>query len=101
MTKDYEIIGQPRFLDSKNRDEIISKIFYNAAQKRLFVNESLYFDNVSGAVYAYKIGGYAVLDKYLKSHKGEKIDCKHFEQVIKTLHKSLEIEAKISQIALD
>ena len=95
-----ESVGKPLFNDTANKNERIDKIAYNAESKRLFVNSSLYFDNVSAEVWEYKIGGYAVLDKYLKSHKGESIDYTHFERVIKTLHKSLQIEAKIAQIEL-
>ena len=96
-----ESVGEPLFNDTANKNERIDKIAYNTESKRLFVNASLYFANVSAEVWEYKIGGYAVLDKYLKSHKGESIDYTHFERVIKTLHKSLEIESKIAQISLD
>ncbi|WP_258865523.1 type ISP restriction/modification enzyme [Helicobacter sp. MIT 99-5507] len=61
----------------------------------------MYFDKVSPQVWDYKIGGYQVLDKYLKSHKGEEIDYSHFQKVIQTLHKSLEIESKIAKIEIN
>ena len=53
---------------------------------------------MSSEVWEYTIGGYQVLDKYLKSHKGEEIDYEHFQKIIAILHKSLEIEKEISQI---
>ncbi|MGI0406428.1 type ISP restriction/modification enzyme [Helicobacter himalayensis] len=93
-------IGEALFKDKDNRNLTITKPKYNEQEQRLFVNDSLYFDKVSKEVWEYKIGGYAVLDKYLKSHKGEEIDYKHFEKVIQSLHKSLEIEFKISKITL-
>ena len=43
------------FEDNKNKNEMIEKINYN--EKKLFVNESLYFKNVDKAVWEYKIGG--------------------------------------------
>lgn len=49
-------------------------------------------------VFEYKIGGYQVLDKYLKSHKNENIDYSHFENVIKILTKLIEIENEISKL---
>lgn len=67
---------------------------------RDFVNNSLRFCGVSEAVWEYKIGGYAVLDKYLKSHKGDNIDFKHFSRIIQALHRSLEIESQITNIKL-
>lgn len=90
-------VGEPMFKDNKNKNEKIVKAIYNENEKDLFVNESLYFKNVDKEVWEYKIGGYQVLDKYLKSHKNENIDYEHFENVIKILTRSIEIEAEISK----
>ncbi len=94
-------IGEAIYKDKTNKNLIIAKIAYNQTTKQIFVNDSLYFDNVDSSVWEYKIGGYQVLDKYLKSHKGEKIDYDYFQKIIQTLHKSLEIESSIAKIALD
>lgn len=101
MKEDIKNIGHFDFLEGKEKNLKIEKITYREKEKRLFVNESLYFDNVSSSVWEYKIGGYQVLDKYLKSHKNENIDYQHFKKVIQALHKSLEIEKKISEIHLE
>lgn len=93
-------IGEPLYKDMKNKNLTIIKPSYKESEQKLFVNESLYFDNVSKAVWGYKIGGYQVLDKYLKSHKDEKIDFEHFQRVIQTLHKSLDLEQEIAKIDL-
>lgn len=97
---ELEEIGEPLYNDKNNKNNTIEKPRYNAESKRLFVNSSLYFDKVESSLWEYKIGGYAVLDKYLKSHKGEVIDFIYFQQIIQTLHKSLEIESRISAISL-
>lgn len=97
---ELESIGEPLYNDKKDKNLIIEKPNYNAESQRLFINKSLYFDKVDSSVWEYKIGGYQVLDKYLKSHKGEEIDFTHFQKIIQTLHKSLEIESKISTIPL-
>ena len=91
-------VGEPMFKDNKNKNEKIVKAIYNENEKDLFVNESLYFKNVDKEVWEYKIGGYQVLDKYLKSHKKENIDYEHFENMIKILTSSIEIEAEISKL---
>ena len=91
-------VGEPMFKDNKNKNEKIVKAIYNENEKDLFVNESLYFKNVDKEVWEYKIGGYQVLDKYLKSHKNENIDYEHFENMIKILTRSIEIEAEISKL---
>ncbi|MCH5322217.1 MAG: N-6 DNA methylase [Helicobacter sp.] len=92
-------IGQSFYKDRNNRNNTIEKIAYNEAKQELFVNESLYFRNVSKEVWEYKIGGYQVLDKYLKSHEDEKIDYSHFTHMIQTLSKSLELEKEIAKIS--
>lgn len=93
-------IGQSFYKDTNNKNNTIAKISYNEAKQELFVNESLHFRNVSKEVWGYKIGGYQVLDKYLKSHKNEEIDYSHFTRMIQTLAKSLKLEKEIVKIKL-
>ncbi|MGM9262972.1 type ISP restriction/modification enzyme [Campylobacter jejuni] len=92
--------GEALFKDIKNKNFKIQKIKYNKDVKELFINESLYFNKVSPEIYEFKIGGYAVLDKYLKSHKEEDIDHKHFTLIIQTLDETLKIQDEISKINL-
>ncbi|EAH5991637.1 type ISP restriction/modification enzyme [Campylobacter jejuni] len=93
-------VGEALFKDIKNKNLKIQKIKYNKDTKELFINESLYFTKVSLEIYEFKIGGYAVLDKYLKSHKEEDIDHKHFTLIIQTLNETLKIQDEISKINL-
>lgn len=93
-------VGEALFKDIKNKNFKIQKIKYNKDVKELFINESLYFNKVSPEIYEFKIGGYAVLDKYLKSHKEEDIDHKHFTLIIQTLNETLKIQDEISKINL-
>ena len=89
---ELESIGEPLYNDKNDKNLIIEKPSYNAESKRLFINKSLYFDKVDSSVWGY--------NKYLKSHKGEEIDFTHFQKIIQTLHKSLEIESRIAAIEL-
>ncbi|EEP6852903.1 DNA methyltransferase [Campylobacter jejuni] len=93
-------VGEALFKDIKNKNFKIQKIKYNKDVKELFINESLYFNKVSPEIYEFKIGGYTVLDKYLKSHKEEDIDHKHFTLIIQTLDETLKIQDEISKINL-
>ncbi|HEE9081982.1 TPA: DNA methyltransferase [Campylobacter jejuni] len=93
-------VGEALFKDIKNKNFKIQKIKYNKDIKELFINESLYFNKVSPEIYEFKIGGYAVLDKYLKSHKEEDIDHKYFTLIIQTLDETLKIQDEISKINL-
>lgn len=103
LLKDSELnsnAGEALFKDIKNKNFKIQKVKYNKDTKELFINESLYFSKVSPEIYEFKIGGYAVLDKYLKSHKEEDIGYKHFTLIIQTLDATLKIQDEISKINL-
>lgn len=94
--EDLPNVGEPKRLDRKIQNTTIENPTYS--QNKLSINPNLYFDEVSNGVWNYTIGGYQVLDKYLKSHKGEEIDYEYFQKIIAILHKSLEIEEQISRI---
>ncbi|WP_139453157.1 type ISP restriction/modification enzyme [Campylobacter armoricus] len=103
LLKDEELdsnVGEALIKDTKNKNLKIEKIKYDKTTKELFINENLYFNEVSPEIYEFKIGGYAVLDKYLKSHKEEDIDHKHFTLIIQTLDETLKIQDEISKINL-
>ncbi len=53
-------------------DEIMEKPAWNGG--KLFINKSQWFEPVTKEVYEFYIGGYQVLDKYLKDQKGRKLD---------------------------
>ncbi|MCI0514057.1 N-6 DNA methylase, partial [candidate division KSB1 bacterium] len=48
----------------------IEKITYQADEQRVYINQEKYFEGITPAVWNYHIGGYQVLQKYLKDRKG-------------------------------
>ncbi|MGN8442553.1 type ISP restriction/modification enzyme, partial [Helicobacter pylori] len=62
-------IGESYYKEVHDRNPIIKKPLHNELEQRLYINHSAYFRGVSQEIYNYRIGGYGVLDKYLKSHK--------------------------------
>lgn len=60
-------IGEPEADGEQNF--VVEKVRYDDAMQRLYFNKTCYFAGVWPAVWNYKIGGYQVLDKYLKSRK--------------------------------
>ena len=77
------------------KNYIVEKIYHE--NDRLYFNKSCYFANTSEEIYNFKIGGYQVLDKYLKSRKGLDIfdDLSHIQKIIKSLQSTIEIMQKI------
>ncbi|MBD3338864.1 MAG: N-6 DNA methylase [Candidatus Lokiarchaeota archaeon] len=50
-------------------------------QERLYINKTQYFDKVPEEVYNFYIGGYQVLDKYLKDRKGRTLSLEEIENI--------------------
>ena len=59
----------------------VEKPRYDLQHERLHINKTQYFSPVSRDVWAFHIGGYQVLDKYLKSRKGRTLSLDEIENV--------------------
>ncbi|WQX52243.1 N-6 DNA methylase [Helicobacter pylori] len=82
-------------------DCIIKKPLHNEPEQRLYINHSAYFRGVSEEIYHYMIGGYGVLDKYLKSHKNESCDFDHVSNIIKVIARTIEIQKTLGFLTSD
>jgi len=79
-------------------DDKIEKIIYNEDEKRIYINQDKYFDNVIPEVWNYKTGGYQVLQKYLKDRKNRKMDApRHYCRIIGAITKTIEIQNQIDE----
>ncbi|AHA87440.1 Adenine specific DNA methyltransferase [Helicobacter pylori BM012A] len=93
-------IGESCYKEAHN--PIISKKpSYNEPEQRLYINHSAYFRGVSQEIYDYRIGGYCVLDKYLKSHKDESYDFDHVTRIIKVIARTIEIQKTLGFLTSD
>ena len=59
----------------------VEKPRYDPQHERLHINKTQYFSPVPADVWAFHIGGYQVLDKYLKSRKGRTLSLDEIENV--------------------
>jgi hypothetical protein len=55
---------------------------YNPKELRLYLNPQQYFAPVPEEVWNFHIGGYQVLDKYLKSRRGWELSLDEIENVL-------------------
>ncbi len=92
-------IGESGYIKAHERNPIISKPSHN--EQRLYINHSAYFSGVSQEIYDYRIGGYCVLDKYLKSHKNESCDFDHVTRIIKAIACTIEIQKTLGFLTSD
>ena len=85
---------------SKN-DNPVERPTYDSRIQRLYVNKNIYFEPVPEDVWNFHIGGYQVLDKYLKSRKGRILSLDEKENIInivKVLRFTIDQMMKIDQI---
>ncbi|MFP6226536.1 type ISP restriction/modification enzyme [Helicobacter pylori] len=95
-------IGESCYKESHDHNPIISKKpSYNEPEQRLYINSSAYFRGVSEEIYNYMIGGYGVLDKYLKSHKDESCNFDHVTNIIKVIARTIEIQKTLGFLTSD
>ncbi|GAA7741906.1 DNA methyltransferase [Helicobacter pylori] len=92
-------IGESGYIEAHERNPIIKKPSHN--EQRLYINHSAYFSGVSQEIYDYRIGGYCVLDKYLKSHKNEPCDFDHVTHIIKVIARTIEIQKTLGFLTSD
>ncbi|MDD4223611.1 MAG: N-6 DNA methylase [Candidatus Cloacimonetes bacterium] len=74
-------------------DNDVSKVFYTESLQRLSINDTQYFDAIPEPVYRFHIGGYQVLNKYLKDRKGRTLTLDEIN--------SVEFIAKILAFTMD
>ncbi|GAA9514702.1 hypothetical protein UBN28_02230 [Helicobacter pylori] len=94
-------IGESYYIEAHERNPIIKKPSHNEPEQRLYINHSAYFVGVSQEIYDYRIGGYCVLDKYLKSHKNEPCKFDHVTNIIKIIACTIEIQKTLGFLTSD
>jgi predicted helicase len=79
----------------------VEKQSYNSKEKRVYLNNNQYFEGVEPEIWQYQIGGYQVLDKWLKDRKTRLLsieDIKHYCRVVTALAKTIEIQREIDEL---
>ncbi|GAA8873624.1 DNA methyltransferase [Helicobacter pylori] len=90
-----------KLTEAHERNPTIKKPSHNEPEQRLYINHSAYFRGVSEEIYHYMIGGYGVLDKYLKSHKNESCNFDHVRNIIKVIARTIEIQKTLGFLTSD
>jgi len=71
---------------------------------RVYINDKQYFEGIAPKVWEFHIGGYQVLDKWLKARKGRKLswdDLRHYQRIVVALEQTMatmeEIDGEIAE----
>jgi predicted helicase len=84
-------------------DNAVTEVTYKPLEQRIYINKQQYFEGIVPEVWAFKIGGYQVLDKWLKDRKEAKLslsfdDVLHYQRVVVVLKETMQIMAEIDQL---
>ena len=89
----YQVIG----------DNQVSEATYNSELQRVYINKQNYFTDIPPHIWEFKIGGYQVLDKWLKDRKNAKRELSaeeiiHYQKIVIALTETLRLMQEIDII---
>lgn len=84
-------------------DNAVTEVTYKPAEQRVYINKTRYFEGIAPEVWEFKIGGYQVLDKWLKDRKKAKRtlsfdDVLHYQKVVVALKETMQLMVEIDQL---
>ncbi len=83
----------------KGGNDRIEKIKYNEKENRIYINKDKYFEGIKPEFWNYYIGGYQVLQKYLKDRKGRNMDdAPLYCRIVTAIARTIEIQNEVDKI---
>lgn len=82
-------------------DHKVEKIGYDEEKHRVVINKKQYFEPVSKEVWEYQIGGYMVMQKWLKDRRHDVLtvdDVNHYRYIGEALGKTIELQDEIDEL---
>ncbi len=79
----------------------VEKVRYATADNRVYINNDQYFEGVPEEVWEFRVGGYQVLDKWLKDRRGRTLsweDTQHYQKVVVALSETRRLMTEIDEI---
>jgi predicted helicase len=79
-------------------EDIVEKPRYDGENQRLFINARQYLHPIAQEVWEFRIGGYEVLEKWLKERRGRKLsyaELEYLRRTISALDRTLDLMKKI------
>ena len=84
-------------------DNKVDGYFYDEKKQRLYINKVQYFERFPQSVWEHEIGGYQVIDKYLKSRKKLCLtytEVEHVKKVSVSLSKTIKLQKNIDELCM-
>jgi len=79
--------------------DLVEKVRYEPASGRVYINISKYFEGITREMWAYRIGGYQVLEKYLKDRKGRELeDPLRYIAIASAIARTIQLQADLEEL---
>ncbi len=95
-------LDNPSTTFPQSGSNVMEKAKYVAEENRVYINkEKQHFGNVSEGTWNFRVGGYQVLDKWLKDRKNRVLsteDIEHYRKVVAALHETRQIMQEIDEV---
>jgi hypothetical protein len=78
--------------------QVVERVRYEENSRRVFINDQQFFEGVPPEVWAFQVGGYQVLHKWLKDRQGRTLsfaDLHHYQKVVVALADTIRLMAAI------
>ena len=87
-------------------DNAVTKVAYKLTEQRVYINENRYFEGIPSDIWTFKVGGYQVLDKWLKDRKKAKRilsfdDVLHYQKIVVSLNEAIKTTIEIDRLIPD
>ncbi len=80
-------------------DDSVVKPKYDEEKQIVFINDKNYFEGIAPEIWNYHIGGYQVLEKYLKDRKGRVMeDPGQYCKIVTALYFTINLQSKIDSL---
>ncbi len=99
-----EKLGTPISKFPITGDNVAKERKYNSKERKIYINEKQFFDSVEPEIWNYYIGGYQVLDKWLKDRIGKTLsseDVNHYLKIITALEYTIKVQREIDKLYLE
>ena len=82
-------------------NSIVKKVKYEENEKNVYINDSQYFSNIDKEIWEYQVGGYQVMEKWLKDRKKRQLsleDIQHYIKIARALQLTIQYQQKIDEL---
>jgi len=101
LLKSAELAPPIARFHGEGEDNKVKKLDYNEEERRVYINESKYFEGIEKGGWEYQIGGYQVCSKWLKDRKDKSLSLEetiHYCKIVTSLQRTIEIQREIDDI---